>query len=154
MEPKGSLPHSLEPTICPYSEPCKSSPCPSYFFELHFNSILPLKKTKFWNFVQSNHIPNNYIQCHLYWPKPYFSANHQDWALKCLISAHFIITEYTFLCKLCICSLFNDAAWSSTVTFTLLQFWGIYKWQTGSYINLCFCLMYPPESQQSISKIW
>jgi hypothetical protein len=27
MEPEGSLPHSKEPTICPCSEPDKSSPC-------------------------------------------------------------------------------------------------------------------------------
>jgi len=41
MEPKGSLPHSQELTICSYSEPYISSPCPSYFLKLHFNTILP-----------------------------------------------------------------------------------------------------------------
>jgi len=86
-----------------------------------------------------------YSQCHLYSPKPYFSPNQQDWDLKCLLSAHFIITEYTFLCKLCIYSLFIDAAGTSKVTFTSLQFWGVYKWQTGSYINLCFCQMQSPR---------
>ena len=28
MEPEGSLPHSQEPTTCPYPEPDQSSPCP------------------------------------------------------------------------------------------------------------------------------
>jgi hypothetical protein len=69
-----------------------------------------------------------------------FPQTNKTETLKCLFVAHFIITEYTFLCKLCIYSLFNDAAGTSKVTFTLLQFWGVYKWQTGSYINLCFCL--------------
>ena len=29
MEPKGSLPYSQQPTICPYPKPYRSSPCPN-----------------------------------------------------------------------------------------------------------------------------
>jgi hypothetical protein len=42
MEPGGSLPHSQEPTTCPYPEPAQSSPCPSsHFLKIYFNIILP-----------------------------------------------------------------------------------------------------------------
>jgi hypothetical protein len=42
MEPEGSLPHSQQPSTCPYPEPDQSSPCPpSYCLKIHFNIILP-----------------------------------------------------------------------------------------------------------------
>jgi hypothetical protein len=42
MEPEDSLPHSQQPTTCPYPEPYPSSPCPpSHFLKIHFNIILP-----------------------------------------------------------------------------------------------------------------
>jgi len=42
MEPKNSLPHSQVPATCPYSEPARSSPFPTYhFLKIHFNIILP-----------------------------------------------------------------------------------------------------------------
>ena len=42
MEPEGPLPHSQEPTTCPYPEPDRPSPCPqSYVLKIHFNIILP-----------------------------------------------------------------------------------------------------------------
>jgi hypothetical protein len=33
MEPEGSLPHSQEPTTCPYAEPAQSSSCPIALLE-------------------------------------------------------------------------------------------------------------------------
>ena len=44
MEPAGSLLHPQEPTICPYSEPDQSSPCPStpYPHPTSWKSILIL----------------------------------------------------------------------------------------------------------------
>ena len=42
MEPEGSLPLSLEPATCPYTEPDQSIPClPSHFLKNQFNIILP-----------------------------------------------------------------------------------------------------------------
>jgi len=42
MEPEGSLPHSQVPANCSYSEPARSSPCPtSYFLKIHLIIILP-----------------------------------------------------------------------------------------------------------------
>ena len=43
MEPKGSSPHSQEPTTFPYPEPDRSSLClcPSNLSKIHFNIILP-----------------------------------------------------------------------------------------------------------------
>jgi len=42
MEPKGSLPLSQVPTICPYPEPARSIPYPlSHFLKIHLNIILP-----------------------------------------------------------------------------------------------------------------
>jgi hypothetical protein len=35
MEPVGSLPHSQEPSTCPYSEPAGSSCTPSHFCKIH-----------------------------------------------------------------------------------------------------------------------
>jgi hypothetical protein len=42
MEPEDSLPHTLQPAICPYLEPDRSSPFYlSHFSKMHFNIILP-----------------------------------------------------------------------------------------------------------------
>jgi len=42
MEHKGSLPHSQMPANCPYPEPDRSSPCPTFdFLKIHLNIILP-----------------------------------------------------------------------------------------------------------------
>jgi len=42
MESEGSLPHSQEPATCPYPEPARSSPYPTYYFlKNHLNIILP-----------------------------------------------------------------------------------------------------------------
>ena len=42
MEPEGSLPQSQVPATCPYPEPARSSPHPTYhFMKIHFNIILP-----------------------------------------------------------------------------------------------------------------
>jgi hypothetical protein len=41
MEPGSSLPHSQQPTTCPYPEPAQSSPCPPFhFLQIHCNIIL------------------------------------------------------------------------------------------------------------------
>ena len=40
MEPEGSLPHSQQPTTCPYPGPDRSSPYPPFLY-IHFNIILP-----------------------------------------------------------------------------------------------------------------
>ena len=44
MKPEGSLPHSQEPTTCPYPEPDQSSPSPpppTHFHQIHLHIILP-----------------------------------------------------------------------------------------------------------------
>jgi len=42
MEPEGSLPHSQVPATCPYPEPARSSPYPTfYFLKINFIIILP-----------------------------------------------------------------------------------------------------------------
>ena len=42
MAPKGSLPHSQQPTTCPCPEAYRSSPCPHpSSLKIHFNIILP-----------------------------------------------------------------------------------------------------------------
>ena len=42
METEGSLPHSQDPTTCPYPEPDQSSPCLTILIlEDNFNIILP-----------------------------------------------------------------------------------------------------------------
>ena len=42
MEPEGSLPHSQVPATCPYLEPNRSSPYPTYhFLNIHLNIIFP-----------------------------------------------------------------------------------------------------------------
>ena len=42
MEPEGSLPHTLQPAICPDPEPDRSSPFYlSHFSKMYFNIILP-----------------------------------------------------------------------------------------------------------------
>ena len=41
MEPKGSLPHSQEPTIVPYPEPqTRSSHFHNLIYKIHFNIII------------------------------------------------------------------------------------------------------------------
>jgi hypothetical protein len=46
-------------------------------------------------------------------------------------------------------SLFNDAAGTSKVTFALLEFWGVYKWQIGSYMSF----LLPDEILQKLGTI-
>ena len=42
MQPQGSLPHSQVPVTCPYPEPARSSPYPTfYFLKIYLNIILP-----------------------------------------------------------------------------------------------------------------
>jgi hypothetical protein len=48
MEPEGSLPYSQEPAIGPYPNQINSvHTTPSYFSNIHFNSILPLTSIYF-----------------------------------------------------------------------------------------------------------
>jgi hypothetical protein len=43
MEPEVSLPRSQQPATCPYPQPDQPNHVlPSYFFQIHFNIILPL----------------------------------------------------------------------------------------------------------------
>jgi len=99
MEPEGSLPHSQEPTICPCSDPYISSPCPSYFLKLHFNIIPPIKKKR-QNFgTLSNPIRPPTIIFSVTLTKTLLFHKSTRLSPKCLILAHFVITEYTFLCK-------------------------------------------------------
>jgi hypothetical protein len=42
MEPEGSLPHTQVPSVCPYPEPDRSSPCsPTHCLKIYMNIILP-----------------------------------------------------------------------------------------------------------------
>ena len=42
MEPESTLPRSQVPANCPYPEPARSIPCPTYhFIKIHFNITFP-----------------------------------------------------------------------------------------------------------------
>jgi hypothetical protein len=65
MEPQGSLPHSQEPTTCPYPEPRISSPFPPHFLKIYFNIIHPytLKFSKLYFYLVSPPKLYTYLSC-------------------------------------------------------------------------------------------
>jgi len=76
MDPDGSLPHSQEPPICPYSQSVQSSSClPSHFLKINLNIILPsMPRSSKWSlslrFPQRNPVHTSRLLPTCYMPCP------------------------------------------------------------------------------------
>jgi len=96
MESEGSLPHSQQTATCPYPEPVRSSPCPTFHFLKIYLNIIPPSMRRSSNWSLSLRFPPKPVYTALlphkcYMPRPsHFSffdhANKMRTTLKILIS--------------------------------------------------------------------